>query len=109
MGYGHPRNDQRSIWLHRAIAYKLLAEPNTVLAKARQHTAWMHHDPHTRAYAHRWDALLALPVDELARRLTENTEEMIALRQCTPFAGVLSPQERWDIYRAFRHSWEVHR
>lgn len=65
--YGHPRNDRRSVQLHRAIAEKLVASPE-----------------------------IDLPVPILAERLTEFNEEMVALRQCTPFAGILTPQERWQ-------------
>ncbi len=100
--YGHPRNDRRSVLLHRAIAQKLLASPEGVLVKARGHIAVMAQNPRTQRYAEVWSRLLELPVPALAERLTEFNEEMVALRQCTPFAGVLTPQERWQIYRQFR-------
>ena len=100
--YGHPRNDRRSVQLHRAIARKLVASPETVLTKAHGHLAVMAQNPQTRWYAQAWSRLLDLPVPVLAERLTEFNEEMITLRQCTPFAGILTPQERWQIYRQFR-------
>jgi len=31
----------------------------------------------------------------------EDSEKMTAMRQAGPFAGVLSPKERWEIYDAF--------
>ena len=100
--YGHLRNDRRSVLLHRAIAQKLLTSPKMVLAKARGHITVMAQNPRTRRYADLWFRLLDLPIPALAERLTEFSEEMAALRQCTPFAGVLTPQERWQIYRKFR-------
>jgi len=33
--------------------------------------------------------------------LGEESERMTALRQATPFAGVLEPAERWAIYEKF--------
>ncbi|MCY0898079.1 MAG: hypothetical protein OWU33_03955 [Firmicutes bacterium] len=103
----HSRNDARSRRLHQAIAQKLLANPEPVLAQARRQIQAMHRDPHTRPYAERWAKLLALPISELAQRLTEDSEELRDLRQCTPFAGVLAPSERWAIYRAFRQEGPV--
>ena len=73
-----------------------------VLAKARGHITVMAQKPRTRRYADAWFPLLDLPIPALAERLTEFSEERVALRQCTPFAGVLTPQERWQIYRKFR-------
>lgn len=100
--YGHSRNNWRSVQLHQAIAQKLIVSPESVLAKARKHVAVMKQNPRTERYADGWTSLLDLPVPILAERLTEFTEEMVALRQCTPFAGVLTPQERWQVYRQFR-------
>ncbi len=102
MAYGHPRNDRRSVRLHQAIAQKLLEQPDLVLTKARHNLAGMMHRAQSTPYTQKWRALLDLPLPVLADRLTEESDEMTALRQCTPFAGVLSPQERWIIYRTFR-------
>jgi hypothetical protein len=33
--------------------------------------------------------------------MLEETEHMTAMRQATPFAGVLTPKERWAIYEEF--------
>jgi hypothetical protein len=33
--------------------------------------------------------------------LVEDSEHMTALRQATPFAGVLEPAKRWAIYEGF--------
>jgi hypothetical protein len=40
-------------------------------------------------------------LDSLALLLVEDSEHMRAMRQTGPFAGVLSPQERWAIYDDF--------
>jgi hypothetical protein len=37
--------------------------------------------------------------------LTERSERAAELRQSSPFAGVLSPAERWHIWRLTRESF----
>ncbi len=44
-----------------------------------------------------WRALLALPVEEICRILTSHDDNSRRLRQNSPFAGVLSPRQVWDI------------
>lgn len=104
----HAYNDQRSLWLHRAIARKLLADPDAVRARARANLARMRHahGASLAPYVKRWEALLAGPLDVLAAELTADDQEARDLRQCTPMAGVLTPQERWALYRDFRASWD---
>jgi hypothetical protein len=53
-------------------------------------------------YARRWLELLDRPLDELAAALTEDSEEMRAMRQTTPFAGALSDEERLAVIRDVR-------
>lgn len=54
-----------------------------------------------RCYAE-WRAILEKPVAEVLAILTAETDEGQRLRQNTPFVGVLSPQEVWDIKRRVR-------
>lgn len=49
-----------------------------------------------------WVALLSRPVGEVCRALVADTEEGRRLRQNSPFAGVLSPAEVWQIKSQFR-------
>jgi hypothetical protein len=55
-----------------------------------------------RCYAE-WRELLNRPLEEICSLLSADTEEARRLRQNSPFAGVLSPQEVWEIKRQFRH------
>ena len=105
---GHAYNEERSLWLHRAIAERLRADPAVVLEKARSNLAQARrvHGPSVLPYLRHWDALLDGPLDRLTTVMTSLTQEARDLRQCTPFAGVLSAQERWGVYRAFRRWWE---
>lgn len=64
-----------------------------------------HDERGRREYARAWLDLLddCRDVATLAQRLVEDTERMRALRQATPFAGILDSRERWAIWRSFRH------
>jgi hypothetical protein len=93
---GHEKIDRRSIELHRAIAEKLRAQPE-LLEIARQNIE-RQLAGRSRQYAEAWRELLASPMAEWLPRLVEDSERMRAMRQSTPFAGVLSAKERWKIY-----------
>jgi len=38
---------------------------------------------------------------EVLALIVEDSERMTAMRQCSPFAGVLDPRERWAVYDEF--------
>lgn len=103
---GHQRNEERSIWLHRAVAEKLWQDP-ALLAKARGRVeGWIADASVHPRYAEAWRRVLARSLEEIAERLTDPSETMRALRQCSPFAGALTPRERWDVLRRFRETYE---
>ena len=92
----------RSLALHRAVARRLRDDPDTVLAAARRNLATMrsiHADGSADRWLAAWATLLDGPVVEVVRVLTDESESAHELRQNTPFAGVLTASERWDIYR----------
>ncbi len=96
----HRRAELRSLAYHQAISARLAADPS-ILERARARVAdWERTNevhPHYRTVWARW---LALPIDELAAALSADTEAMTAARQVSPFAGALSPRERWALWRS---------
>lgn len=54
------------------------------------------------ASAHEWSSILERPWDEVRLILLEESEEGRRLRQTDPFCGILTPRERWAIYREAR-------
>jgi hypothetical protein len=84
--------------MHRAIAARI-DEPALARARARVDTWLAEGGPVDRRWAERWRELLDAPVDVVAERLIADTPELTQLRQTTPFAGLLSPAERWAILR----------
>ncbi|MBI2945154.1 MAG: hypothetical protein HYY25_13225 [Candidatus Wallbacteria bacterium] len=96
---GHRLAEERSLELHREIARRLLVDPR-VLAAARERVGqWCSTGSVAPHYAQGWRQLLAEPPEEIVRRITDPSEEARALRQVTPFAGLIAPRERWRIWR----------
>lgn len=50
-----------------------------------------------------WQALLDRPVNEICTILTDPSDNGQRLRQNSPFAGALTPQEVWEIKNRLRH------
>lgn len=53
-------------------------------------------------YIKEWQEILDQPWPDVAAFITSFSDEAVRLRQSSPFAGVLTPQERKQIYDAFR-------
>ncbi len=98
---GHQRIDERSLALHRAIAEKLRANPSLVDVARENLDRWSERNGRSQPYWDEWRNLLNRPIEDLLASLVEASEKMTALRQATPFAGVLSPAERWAVYACF--------
>ncbi len=97
----HERIDRRSIALHAAIVEKLRRDPSLMAIAFDNLDRWSETAVHSRPYLDRWRQLLNTPLNELLVLMVEESEHMTAMRQNSPFAGVLTPQERWAIYDRF--------
>lgn len=96
---GHRTAERRSLAYHRAIAARLV-DPG-VIDRARDRVRqWSTRGDVSTYYVDAWRGLLDRPVAELAALLGEESEQMTALRQVSPFAGVLDPRTRWRIWRS---------
>jgi hypothetical protein len=96
----HNRAARRSLAYHRAVAHKLR---RTTIDKAR-HRVWQWRregriDPR---YAEAWLNILDRPVNEVRRKIADDSEQMTDLRQSSPFAGELSEPERRKILTRVR-------
>lgn len=101
--HGHRTAELRSIAFHRAVAERLEREPELLeRARARVDDWLASRGPVHPVYARRWRELLAKPASDVADALVVDEEEMRDLRQTTPFAGALTPTERWRIVREVR-------
>src|ERR1017187_3387244 len=98
---GHQRIDQRSLALHSAIAEKLRANPALIAIALDNIERWSRAGGRSQPYWDAWREILKRPLPEILDLMVEDSECMTALRQATPFAGVLTPAERWAIYDEF--------
>jgi hypothetical protein len=98
----HRLAEERSLAYHRVIAERLRHRPE-VLDKARQRVqSWLASEVGAPFYARKWADILAGDISSIAAFLVERSELADELRQSTPFAGALDPQERWKIWRETR-------
>lgn len=99
---GHRLAEARSLAYHAAIAARLRRDPamlDTARARVR---AWLDLVPAPGHYAREWATILDATPESIAEFLVDDGERARELRQSTPFAGMLSPQERWKIWRETR-------
>lgn len=106
------RDQERSLWLHRAVAGRLALDPPAVLAQAGknlQHLKQVHPAGMTARWLDEWQEVLDSGDDAVFSALTSSSIHAVELRQNSPFAGVLSEQERAAALEAFRNHWrEAH-
>ncbi len=98
----HRLAEERSIAYHRLIAERLPYRPEVLDMARRRVATWLSSSSHVPFYAKKWAEVLAGDVTSIAAFLTERSELAIELRQSTPFAGAITPQERWKIWREVR-------
>jgi hypothetical protein len=97
----HRLAELRSLAYHRAIAERIGRDPDVVDQAHERVHAWIV-EGRAPYYAHLWDEVLSGPRERLLEVLEADTEESRALRQATPFAGVIGPRERWRIWKSVR-------
>ena len=51
-----------------------------------------------------WDEILKQPWQDVKKVLLDKSETGKRLRQSNPFCGILTAQERWNIYKKFAES-----
>jgi hypothetical protein len=98
----HHLSEERSVAYHRAIAERLRQEPEVLERARRRVEGWLTVGETVPFYARKWAEILAGEPPSIADFLVERSELADELRQSTPFAGALKPQERWRIWRETR-------
>jgi excisionase family DNA binding protein len=101
------RDQLRSLWVSHAVAGKLVADPDEALGRARRNLTKLQHT-HTRGQGARWLAewehIINGPIEGVLDALTSISPRARELRQNSPFAGLLSDDERAQVLDAFRAS-----
>ncbi len=97
----HIRIDERSLALHEVVARKLMASP-VLLNTARENLRrWRQGDGRFAPAFAEWDRILAGAVDDVAALLVERSARATRLRQSSPFAGILTEEERRAVYESY--------
>lgn len=88
--------------LHRAVARKLRSNPDDIRSLALDNIARMRLNARgalSQGWLDEWERMLDGPTGELIEFMLATGERADDLRQMTPFAGVLSEDERRDVVR----------
>lgn len=82
--------------MHRLVAQKIRAEP-TLADRVRATLAkWLHAaSPRSQPYLREWQRLFDAGIDAALAVATEDSERGAAMRQSSPFCGVLTNKERF--------------
>ena len=95
--------EARSLAMHCLAAQKLERNPALLKEVRRTLAAWrLRYGSAAPRALDEWKAILDRPWPEIAAFITDPGERATRLRQSTPFAGVLSANERKRVYAAFR-------
>ena len=96
-GIGHPWIDARSLDMARIVVARIDADPGLVhvahdnLARWRRRRGGL-------SQAHReWMEILSRPWAEIREILLAETDEGQRLRSSSPFTGIVTEDERWEI------------
>jgi len=96
----HQETDARSLAMHRLVAEKIRRDP-ALLEIAKAKLIRSRRATPNDYYFDEWARLLDAGLDAALAVATEDSEKATALRQSSPFAGVLTPEER----RSFLDEW----
>lgn len=104
---GHELTDEISLEMGRRVAARLRQQPELLRVAQENLDRWTRLNSAAssllRCYAE-WRAVLNRPLAEICDLLASDTEEAQRLRQNSPFAGVLSAREIWELRRILRHA-----
>jgi len=99
----HQQIDERSLALARVVATKIDADPGKLsIDRARARCIrWQLTAP--CADVNLWAGLLLKPWPDIRTVLLDTSERATRLRQSSPFCDVISPRERWNLYRSVQN------
>jgi excisionase family DNA binding protein len=105
------RDQERSLWLHRALVGRLVEDPEQVLKQAKQNATRLLEQQQrpgmTTHWLNEWLRVLDNGADEVAEVLTSPRPHAVELRQNSPFAGLLPQDTRARVLTAFIRHWRA--
>lgn len=96
----HQELDLRSLAMHRLVAARIRDNPVLLERVKGTLVRWRSLvDVNTVPYLDAWEHLVDQGVEACLAVATEDSERAAALRQSSPFTGILSNQERWEFLK----------
>lgn len=104
----HQEIDRRSLAMHRLVADKIRRDP-ALFEKAKGTLArWRTVVcPASQPYLEEWERLMKQGADACLAVAVEDSERANALRQSSPFAGILTNQERFSFLKSGGRDFEA--
>ena len=103
----HSEINQVSLELARRVAERLRLRPELVAFAQANLVRWSQQNASApsllRCYSE-WQQILSRPVEEICTLLCSESDNAQRLRQNSPFAGVLTSTEVWEVKSRFRHA-----
>jgi hypothetical protein len=100
----HEQIDERSLAMAREIVARIDRDPARAgLAKALT-TCRRWHEERPLPATKEWLDILDRPWEHIRKALLDESEDGKRLRQSHPFCGILTPRDRWRIYREYRET-----
>jgi transcriptional regulator with XRE-family HTH domain len=100
------REEHRSLSYHRAVAKILRQDSLPALKRAKNLLARMKSEhPGAKALFNRWQNWLKLPTQDLILKILDPSLVARGMRKASPFAGLLTPEERARVLRQFRKEY----
>jgi excisionase family DNA binding protein len=101
------RDELQTLWLHRAIAGKVVQNPPAVLAAAAiniRRLRRLHPEGREWEWLDRWELVIEDGVEAVLDVLTSSAEYAVDLRRRSPFFGILTESERRSVLASFADS-----
>jgi hypothetical protein len=94
----HARLDARSLAYHQVIADKILEQPD-LIEHAKANLVRWREQGNEGHWMTEWAEILTCPFQDVVNFLRDPGERATRLRQSSPFTGILTEQERNEIFR----------
>jgi hypothetical protein len=95
---GHRTAELQALAYHRLIAERL--DRDLVDEARRRLERWRRDERIDPRWAEEWERILELPIPRIAEAIGADSKRARELRQSSPFAGLLTPQERRRLTKA---------
>lgn len=102
MNLSYQNSDYRSLELHRMVAAKLKENPCLVNTALENIERWKKQNNFPQLYLDDWLDVINQGAEPLLEFLVSETDEAQRLRSSSPFVGIISQEERDDIFKRFR-------